>query len=134
MKKNQAKSSKLRIFAIYELIISAVVIISTFNFFFHISDFLSEGYWGSTILVALLGIIAGIFLIRNKRVGLYLSMTWAFLQIFNLSIKGWIIDLTQILTINITLNLRPAYDLILVLNLFGILLLILLLIWRREID
>ena len=132
--KGRRNKSKLKIFAWYELTVSTIVILSTFVFFFHISDFLSQGYWGSTILVAVFGIIGGILLIKNKKIGLHLSMLWAFLQIFNVYIDGIIIDLTQILTLNITLNLRPAYDFIVVFNLLGILFLILLVIWRKEID
>lgn len=128
------KKSKLKIFSLYELIISGIIIISTFTFFFHFSDFLSEGYWGSTIVVAFLGIVAGLFLIKDKKIGLYLSMVWAFLQIFNVYINGIIIDLTQILTLNVTLNLRPAHDFVIIFNLLGVLLLFLLIIWRKELN
>ena len=133
MKINWEKN-KLKIFALYELIISGIVIISTFTFFFHFSDFLSKGYWGSTILIAILGIIAGVLLINRKKAGLYLSMVWSFLQIFNIYLNGLVLDLTQILTLDITINWRPTYDFVIAFNLLGVLFLILLIFWRRELK
>jgi|SRR3989344_3608127 len=133
--KNVLKAKrKLKIFALYELIISAIVILTTFAFFFNISDSISQDYWWSTIIVAFLGLIGGILLIKRNKIGLYLSMIWAFLQIFNIQVKGIVINLTQILMLNITLDMRPEADFILAFNLLGVLFLILLIIWRKELD
>ncbi len=134
MRKAGKAKIKLKIFGIYELIISAIVILTTVIFFFNFSEFLSEGYWGSTIIVAVLGVIAGILLIKGKKIGWYLSMVWSFLQIFYIEVNGIIIDLTQILKFHITLNMHPEADFIIGFNLLGVLLLILLIIWRKDLD
>lgn len=129
-KQNKDKFNRLKIIAWYEVIVSSLIylllvysVIITKVLFIPLNFFL-----------ATLGIMGGILLLKNKRAGFYMSILWAFLQILIVQINNFIIDTSQLLYLLLTLDLNPEINLIISLNFFGLILLILLIKWRKELT
>ena len=125
---------KLKILAWYELAISLIVILFSYSFFLNPNDWFSQGYIGSNLIVALIGVMGGILLLRKFKIGFYLSMIWALLQMFMIQINGINIDFFQIFNITFTLNLKPEVDLIFKFNFIGLLLTLLFIKWRKDLN
>jgi hypothetical protein len=125
------KSKKLKILAWYELIISSFIAFSFVYLFFSLL-FLPFGFF-----VSLVGIAGGILLIKNSRIGFYLSLIWAFSQIFIIQIGELIINLTQGIFLTLAFigvgEFETFPDVFFTPNLVGILLLILFTVWRKDI-
>jgi len=124
------KFNKKKIFAWYEIVASSLVIILTFY------SFIFKGFLPLNFFIAINGFVAGILLLKNKKSGFYLSLLWAFLQIFLVQIGEFVINLTQLIWFALTFikifELQNFPDIIFSPNIVGIILLIILIIWRKE--
>jgi len=83
------------------------------------------------------GIFGGLLLFKNKKNGLYLSFTWAFLQIFIINVgEKTLINLNQFFYFTLTfikvIKLQNYPDIIFLPNIIGILILILLIVFRKD--
>ncbi|MEK6844051.1 MAG: hypothetical protein AABX83_01350 [Nanoarchaeota archaeon] len=133
--KNQKKKElkKLKIIAWYELFASLTVhllifisIVKTKFIFIPLNFFL-----------AVLGIFAGFLLLKNKRIGFYLSLIWAFLQIFIIKIGDTaLFNFSQLIYFTLPyikiIELENKPDVTFLPNVVGIVLFILLIIFRKE--
>ena len=128
-----SKLNKRKIFAWYAIVISILtILLNSYSFF--ITSFLPLN-----ILIAFLGLVGGIFLSKNKKFGFYLLLIWAFLQIFVIKIgELTIINFAQFIYFTPTfiklIELENYPNITFLPNFVGIILLILLIIWRKELK
>ena len=127
------KVNKKKIFAWYAIIISIFTVLLNFYLF------ITTKFLPLNILVSFLGIVSGILLLKNKELGFYLSLIWAFLQIFIINVgEVTIINFTQLIYFTLTyikiIELENSPTVTFLPNIVGIILLILIIIWRKELK
>lgn len=131
MQKINKKFKKIKIIAWYELTIS--FLIALFSLFI----FIVRGFLDFRFFISLFGIIGSTLILNNSKKGFYLSLTWAFLQIFIVQIGDLIINLTQGIYLTLAFigftKFETFPNVFFSPNLIGIIILILLIIWRKEI-
>lgn len=129
--KPQINSNKIKILAWYELIISSILIL------FNLYLIIFHRFLAFSFLVSIIGLFGGVLLIKKSKKGLYLSYTWAILQIFIIQIGNFIINLTQGIFLTLAFigvgEFETFPDVFFTPNLIGILLVILFIIWRKDI-
>jgi len=133
-KQKAKKFNKLKIIALYELTASFLVILSTIYTSLVVTKFI---FLPLNFFLAMFGIFGGLLLFKNKKNGLYLSFTWAFLQIFIINVgEKTLINLNQFFYFTLTfikvIKLQNYPDIIFLPNIIGILILILLIVFRKD--
>mgnify|MGYP001600061235 CR=1 FL=1 len=127
------KINKKKIFAWYAIIVSTVTILVNLYLFF------TTRFLPLNILISIIGISAGILLLKNKKAGFYLYLAWAFLQIFIINLgETTIINFTQFIYFTLTymklIELENYPNVTFLPNIVGIILLILVIFWRKDLK
>ena len=130
MKKTR-KTNRLKIIACYEIIISSLVIILSIYSIFRFPE-LFQFFNLSGFVVSIMGLVGGILLLKNVKIGLRLSIFWAIIQTFKVNIGKFYLDFSQLLQLNFALDLRPEINALISINFLGILLAILLIKWGKD--
>lgn len=130
--KARKMSNKKQMIVGYEIVVCVIIIIVELTLFFKEFDA------PLNFFVAILGLVSGISLLKNKWFGFYLSILWATLQIIVIQIGNKLIDLTQFIYFTLPyiklVELENYPDIIFLPNLVGIILLALIIFWRKELK
>lgn len=132
MKSKTSKMSKKKIVGWYCILASSLTLVLIAH------SFITTSFLPLKTVVSILGIIAGILLLKNKKGGSILAVIWSVLQIVILQIGPAVINLTQspyfTLTYFSLVDLESFPDFTILPNLVGIILVIVLIFWRKDLQ
>lgn len=129
MKPPNKKLKKIKLLALYEIIVTAIVIL--FSFY----SLIIYNFFPFNFFVAIIGLMGGILLLKKIKIGLYISIVWAILQTIGIQMGNTIINFSQLISLSIHFTLRDLNnlsDIAIYLNAVGAILLVLFLFWRKE--